>query len=109
MLFTLLYIHNFNLFFIVIMLTSINDVIAYMLGSYFKGPKIIPVISPNKTWSGTISSYVISVLLLFYFLLKLANCLLSLTMANNILKNYLYNFHPNKKNLLKNDPVDVHL
>ena len=67
MLFTLLYIHNFNLFFIVIMLTSINDVIAYMLGSYFKGPKIIPVISPNKTWSGTISSYVISVLLLFYF------------------------------------------
>jgi len=66
-LFTLLYIHNFNLFFIVILLTSINDIIAYIFGSYFKGPKIIPIISPNKTWSGTISSYLISLLLLFYF------------------------------------------
>ena len=66
-LFTLLYIHNFNLFFIVILFTSINDIIAYIFGSYFKGPKIIPIISPNKTWSGTISSYLISLLLLFYF------------------------------------------
>ncbi|MDA9679081.1 phosphatidate cytidylyltransferase, partial [bacterium] len=51
-LFTLLYIYNFNLFFIVILLTSINDSIAYIMGNYFKGPKIIPFISPNKTWSG---------------------------------------------------------
>ena len=66
-LFTLLYIHNFNLFFIVILFTSINDIIAYIIGSYFKGPKIIPIISPNKTWSGSISSYLISLSLLFYF------------------------------------------
>jgi phosphatidate cytidylyltransferase len=66
-LFTLLYIHNFNLFFIIILFTSINDILAYVFGSYFKGPKIIPFISPNKTWSGTISSYFISLLLLFYF------------------------------------------
>ena len=49
-----------------ILFTSINDIIAYVFGSYFKGPKIIPSISPNKTWSGTISSYLISVLLLTY-------------------------------------------
>ena len=66
-LFTLLYIHNFNLFFIVILFTSINDMIAYIFGSYLKGPKIIPIISPNKTWSGSISSYLISLSLLFYF------------------------------------------
>jgi phosphatidate cytidylyltransferase len=66
-LFTLFYIHNFNLFFIVILFTSINDIIAYIIGSYFKGPKIIPIISPNKTWSGSISSYLISLSLLFYF------------------------------------------
>ena len=66
MLFTLLYMHNFQLFFIVILFTSINDIIAYVFGSYFKGPKIIPSISPNKTWSGTISSYLVSVLLLTY-------------------------------------------
>lgn len=66
MFFTLLYMYNFQLFFIVILFTSINDIIAYVFGSYFKGPKIIPSISPNKTWSGTISSYLISVLLLTY-------------------------------------------
>jgi phosphatidate cytidylyltransferase len=65
-LFTLLYINNFNLFFLVILLTSINDIVAYISGSYLKGPKIIPFISPNKTWSGTIISYLFSVLLLFY-------------------------------------------
>ena len=67
LLFTLLYVYNFNLFFIVILLTSINDIIAYVSGSYLKGPKIIPIISPNKTWSGTIFSYLISVFLITYF------------------------------------------
>ena len=66
-LFTLLYINNFDLFFIVVLLTSINDIIAYISGSYFKGPKIVSFISPNKTWSGTILSYLVSVFLLFYF------------------------------------------
>ncbi|MDB4184355.1 phosphatidate cytidylyltransferase [Alphaproteobacteria bacterium] len=65
--FTLLYINNFEIFFIVILLTSINDIVAYILGSYFKGPKIIPSISPNKTWSGTILSYISSVFLLLFF------------------------------------------
>lgn len=66
-LFTFLYIENFNYFFIIIFLTSINDIIAYLVGSYLKGPKIIPYISPNKTWSGTISSYVISLIILITF------------------------------------------
>jgi phosphatidate cytidylyltransferase len=66
-LFTLLYIYHFEVFFIVIILTSINDILAYILGSFFKGPKIIPSISPNKTWSGSIMSYAISVALLFIF------------------------------------------
>ena len=38
-----------------------------MIGSFLKGPKIIPIISPNKTWSGTSLSYLISLSLLFYF------------------------------------------
>jgi phosphatidate cytidylyltransferase len=67
-LFSLLYIYNLNLFLIVILLTSINDIIAYISGNFFKGPKIIPLISPNKTWSGTIFSYLISVFFIFYFL-----------------------------------------
>lgn len=31
---------------------SMNDIGAYLVGSRIKGPKLIPEISPNKTWSG---------------------------------------------------------
>lgn len=34
----------------------ITDTFAYYLGSYFKGPKLAPTISPNKTWSGLIGA-----------------------------------------------------
>jgi len=33
----------------------ITDVFAYLFGRYFKGPKLAPTISPNKTWSGLIA------------------------------------------------------
>ena len=39
------------------------DVGAYLGGSYFKGPKLSPVISPNKTWSGFISGLTLGVIL----------------------------------------------
>ena len=29
-----------------------NDIFAYCFGRYFKGYKLLPIISPNKTWSG---------------------------------------------------------
>ena len=38
----------------VILIVVGADVGAYLGGSYFKGPKMSPVISPNKTWSGFI-------------------------------------------------------
>ena len=38
--------------------------IAYLIGSNLKGPLIASKISPNKTWSGTISSFFI---IYFYF------------------------------------------
>lgn len=28
------------------------DISCYLFGSYFKGPKLLPKVSPNKTWSG---------------------------------------------------------
>ena len=65
--FTLLYINYFDIFFIVIFLTSINDILAYIFGNFFKGPTIIPLISPNKTWSGTLSSYTFSVFFIILF------------------------------------------
>ena len=55
-----------NLFYIIFIISFINDTSAFIIGSYLKGPLIIPSISPKKTWSGTISSFMI-VLTIFYF------------------------------------------
>ena len=70
-----LYIYNKDTFFIIIIIASINDISAYIFGNILKGPKIIKKISPNKTWTGTISSFIISFILLhflnynFYFII----------------------------------------
>lgn len=40
-----------------------SDVGGYIVGSLFKGPKMVPEISPNKTWSGFIGSLIMAVLL----------------------------------------------
>ena len=58
---------NRNLFFLIIVMSFINDTIAFLIGSIFKGPLIIPSISPKKTWSGTLSSFLVSFFLLFLF------------------------------------------
>ena len=55
---------NKELFFIVVILSFINDTTAFLAGRYFKGPLITPNISPKKTWSGTIISFLISFTLL---------------------------------------------
>lgn len=51
---------NRSLFFITIFISFINDSLAYLFGNLLKGPKIIPSISPKKTWSGTIISMIVS-------------------------------------------------
>ena len=64
-----LYFINFdkNLIYIIIMISFVNDTSAYFFGKTLKGPLIIPNISPKKTWSGTVSSFFLSVLLFKYF------------------------------------------
>ena len=64
-----LYIINFdkNLIYIIFLISFLNDTSAYLFGKTFKGPLIIPKISPKKTWSGTISSFFLSLLLFKYF------------------------------------------
>ena len=55
-----------NIFYLIIYLSFFNDTFAYIFGKYFKGPKIAPSISPNKTWSGTICSFLLTSTLLIY-------------------------------------------
>jgi len=58
---------NKKLFFMIIILSFINDTAAFLAGRNFKGPLIAPSISPKKTWSGTIVSFLISFILLVIF------------------------------------------
>ena len=62
-----LILFNINFFFLIILLSFINDSTAFLFGKYIKGPTIIPSISPNKTWSGTLISFLLSTFLFLLF------------------------------------------
>lgn len=54
------------LFYVCFIVSFINDTSAYIFGKFFKGPLIIPSISPKKTWSGTSLSSILSFFILYY-------------------------------------------
>lgn len=58
---------NRNIIYVILFSSFLNDTSAYLFGKFIKGPKILPLISPNKTWSGTFFSFLISILLFKYF------------------------------------------
>lgn len=65
-----------------VVVTELNDVFQYVMGKSFGKRKIMPKISPNKTWAGVIGGVLLTVVLsniLGYFLLT------SNVMANTIL------------------------
>lgn len=41
---------------IILTLTFLSDIGGYIFGNLLKGPKLIPSISPNKTWSGALGA-----------------------------------------------------
>lgn len=55
-----------NLIYVLIFISFLNDTVAFIIGKSFGGPLIIPKISPNKTWSGTLSSFFISYAVLYF-------------------------------------------
>lgn len=54
------------LFFFIISLSFTNDTLAFFSGKFFKGPLIVPKISPKKTWSGTLISIIFIFLILIF-------------------------------------------
>ena len=53
-----------NILYLCFLFSFFNDTNAYIFGKLFKGPLIIPSISPKKTWSGTVISSSLSLILL---------------------------------------------
>ena len=66
---TLFYIIKYdrNIFYLLIFISFINDTIAFISGKTIGGPLILPKISPKKTWSGTLSSFFVTTVLLIFF------------------------------------------
>lgn len=56
-----------NTLYLCFLISFVNDTSAYIFGNLLKGPAIIPSISPKKTWSGTLISSFLS-LIIFLFL-----------------------------------------
>ena len=72
----LIYLNSLNekIIFYLIFISFLNDSTAYMIGKTFKGPLIVPYLSPNKTWSGTLSSFFVSYIVLYFFNFNLIEC-----------------------------------
>jgi len=58
--------NNRNLIFLTIFISFINDTIAFVAGKNIGGKLITPNISPKKTWSGTVVSFLFSFIILIY-------------------------------------------
>jgi len=53
-------------FYLIIIISFLNDTTAYFFGRLLKGPLVMPSISPNKTISGTSISFLVSFIVLTY-------------------------------------------
>ena len=58
---------NNNILLYLIIINSISDISAYLVGGLIKGPKLAPKISPNKTYSGSIAAIISSVIFSMFF------------------------------------------
>ena len=57
---------NLIIFLLIIITCISTDVGGYVFGKTFKGPKLIKI-SPNKTFSGMIGGYILSVIFIYVF------------------------------------------
>lgn len=60
----LTYLEDRLVFILAVLLIVGTDVGGYFFGKLIGGPKIVPKISPNKTWSGTIGGWVMAILII---------------------------------------------
>ncbi len=58
--------NGLSTFFFIILICISSDIGGYIFGKLFKGPKLTKI-SPNKTYSGVVGAYVLSLIIIFIF------------------------------------------
>ena len=86
-----------KIFYLVFLFSFINDTSAFVIGRLIKGPKIVPKISPNKTWSGTVISFMISSIVLYFFEFEIYYSIL--VSASFFLSDIYFSYIKRKNNL----------
>ena len=95
---------GFNNLIFIIFCIWISDIGCYFFGKIFKGPKLIPLISPSKTWSGAIGGLILCLLYGFlsslftnensvYYLLQVAILIGILSQIGDLLESAFKRFH----------------
>ena len=59
--------YELYIFLVTILICISTDIGGYIFGKLLKGPKINKIISPNKTYSGSIGSYLLSIIFVYIF------------------------------------------
>ena len=59
--------YDLYIFLVTILICVSTDIGGYIFGNLFKGPKINKILSPNKTYSGSIGGYFLSITFVYIF------------------------------------------
>lgn len=102
----LIFIHNFFsllyydrvILYLIFFTAFFNDTIAYIFGKLIKGPLIIPPISPNKTWSGTLISFIFTSILIYQFNISI---LIIIILSMSLFVGDIFYSHIKRKNNIK--------
>ena len=57
--------NSLSYFLFVILICICTDIGGYIFGKFFKGPKLLVKISPNKTYSGVVGGYLLPIIIIF--------------------------------------------
>ena len=71
-------------FLLIISICIATDIGGYVFGKIFKGPKLTKV-SPNKTYSGMIGSYLLSIVVSYFFVEKYGSFWLEQNFTKNLM------------------------
>ena len=74
---------DLSIFFLVFLICIATDIGGYVFGKIFKGPKITKI-SPNKTYSGMIGGFLLSIVLTYFFIEKYSSFWIEQNFAKNL-------------------------